>query len=53
MLVPLPFIAGHQPEQTSTLWNFTNSTYDVMIEKSQEVLAAKADDFVRGPAASV
>ncbi|WP_087717802.1 glycosyltransferase [Salinicola salarius] len=50
VLVPLPFIAGHQPEQTSTLWNFTNSTYDVMIEKSQAVLAAKADDFVRDSA---
>ncbi len=52
VLVPLPFIAGHQPEQTSTLWNFTNSTYDEMIEKSQALLTAKADDFVRGPAAT-
>ncbi|SJZ99930.1 Glycosyltransferase family 25 (LPS biosynthesis protein) [Oceanospirillum multiglobuliferum] len=41
VLVPLPFIAGHKPEKSSTLWNFKNNTYDEMIAKSEKKLLNK------------
>lgn len=38
VLVPLPFIAQHRTESRSTLWQFQNTTYDGMIEASEQRL---------------
>lgn len=40
ILVPLPFIAQHRAESRSTLWQFQNTTYDAMIESSEQRLMA-------------
>ena len=40
VLVPLPFIAQHRAESRSTLWQFQNTTYDPMIEASEQRLIA-------------
>lgn len=45
VLVPLPFIAGHNPEQDSTLWGFQNSQYDTMIAASEAELERKLQCF--------
>lgn len=46
VLVPMPFIAGHNPEQSSTLWGCQNSQYDTLISSSQEKLYQKMKRFV-------
>lgn len=46
VLVPVPFIAGHRPEKDSTLWGFSNTTYDDMILESEKKLQRKVDDFL-------
>lgn len=45
VLVPLPFIAGHNPEQDSTLWGCQNSQYDTMIAESEAKLYKKLKHF--------
>lgn len=45
VLVPLPFVAGHNPEQDSTLWGINNSHYDTMIETAQAKLYQKLEQF--------
>ena len=47
ILVPIPFIAGHRPEQTSTLWGFSNSTYDELIIESEKKLQKKVDLYLQ------
>ncbi len=46
VLVPVPFIAGHRPEKDSTLWGFSNTTYDDMILESEKKLQRKVDEFL-------
>lgn len=45
VLVPLPFVAGHNPEQDSTLWGCQNSQYDTMIAASEAKLYDKLQRF--------
>lgn len=45
VLVPLPFVAGHNPEQDSTLWGCQNSQYDTMIAGSEAKLYDKLQRF--------
>lgn len=45
VLVPLPFVAGHNPEQDSTLWGCQNSQYDTMIAASEAKLYDKLQGF--------
>lgn len=37
----LPYLVGHTEDLKSTIWNFENSTYTSMIEKSSDRLAQK------------
>ncbi|WP_051273488.1 methyltransferase [Desulfotruncus alcoholivorax] len=47
VVTTIPFIVGHSPDLTSTLWNFQNNIYDDMISRSQCKLAEKVDDFLK------
>ncbi len=46
IVTTLPYLVGHSPELTSTLWHFQNDTYDEMIEKSQKKLERKVKEFL-------
>ena len=46
IVTTLPFLVGHQPELTSTLWHFQNDTYDELIIKSQKKLEKKVNEFL-------
>ncbi len=45
ILVPLPFVAGHNPDQDSTLWGCQNSEYDSLIAASEAKLTDKLQRF--------
>ena len=45
VVTTLPFIVGHKEEVFSSLWNFQNTQYLEMIEKSQILLMKKVQDF--------
>lgn len=47
IVTTIPFVVGHLPDPTSTLWHFQNSTYDGMIEKSEKKLIEKVDVFLK------
>ena len=40
-----PFLVGHRDDLTSTLWEFQNSQYNPMIERSLKVLSDKISAF--------
>ena len=46
VVTTLPYAVGHLSESTSTLWNFQNSAYDKMIEKSEKKLTDKVSVFL-------
>ena len=45
VIATLPYLVGHQPEHTSSIWHFKNSTYDELIKKSEEKLKNKVQAF--------
>lgn len=45
IIVTLPYLVGHQPEQTSSIWHFKNSTYDDLIQESILKLKNKVKEF--------
>ncbi|MCF6298312.1 MAG: glycosyltransferase family 2 protein [Thiomicrorhabdus sp.] len=45
IIVTLPYLVGHQPEQTSSIWHFKNSTYDDLIQESIVKLTNKVNAF--------
>ena len=45
VVVCLPFLVGHQEQQISTLWNFQNSNYNKLIQKSETILKTKVNEY--------
>ena len=40
-----PYLVGHKEDLHSTLWNFQNTQYNVMIEESAEALSLKIEEY--------
>ncbi|TWI28169.1 hypothetical protein IQ24_03786 [Paracoccus sulfuroxidans] len=47
VILTLPFLVGHRPDTTSTIWGFDNTQYDAVIEKSELLLTEKVEEFLR------
>jgi GR25 family glycosyltransferase involved in LPS biosynthesis len=45
VITTIPYLAGHNSEQTSTLWNFNNIEYSQMIAESQNLLQIKVNEY--------
>ena len=45
-----PFLVGHKGELHSTLWGVKNGEMIAMIQRSEELLGRKIDEFEKGPA---
>jgi len=45
VITTLPFLVGHHEEMKSTLWGFTNNTYNPFIKESSILLRDKINEF--------